>query len=65
MIGKYKDFYRFVQCNNASICDLWEKYMTYPNPTKGDKYIFHYISLFLLLLILHEIYTKMLYRFYS
>jgi hypothetical protein len=42
MIGKYKDFYRFVQCNNASICDLWEKYMTYPNPTKGDKYILYY-----------------------
>lgn len=42
MIGKYKDFYRFVQCNNASICDLWEKYMTYPNPIEGDKYILYY-----------------------
>jgi len=39
MTGTYKEFYKFVQCMNPHICNLWEDFKHRPNPQNGDKFL--------------------------
>ncbi len=36
---KFGEFYKFVQCFNPMICDIWEDFHNRPDPQYGDKFM--------------------------
>ena len=44
MIGKYKDFYKFVKCFNSSICSIWEEFNNRKDPQPGDKFMINFYN---------------------
>ena len=36
---KFGEFYKFVQCFNPTICDIWEDFHNRPDPQYGDKFM--------------------------
>lgn len=39
MTGTFKEFYKFVNCINPFICNIWEDFHNRPNPKSGDKFL--------------------------
>ena len=40
MTGTFKEFYKFVNCINPSICKVWEDFNNRPDPKEGDEYTY-------------------------